>query len=653
MKKTIGFIGVIMLLASCAKMGAPDGGWYDEDPPKVLGAFPANGATNVNSKKITIYFDEYVKLDNPSEKVVVSPPQLEQPEIKEQGRSIVVKLQDDLKPNTTYTIDFSDAISDNSEGNPLGNFTYTFSTGNAIDTLEIAGHVLNAENLEPIKGIHVGLYDIGSVSDTDSETFKATDTLLLKVPMLRVSSTDEKGHFVIKGVSESRYRVFALQDMDGDYRFTQKAEKLAFNREIVVPTCKPDIRQDTLWRDSLHILNINRVGYTHFLPDDITLTAFQEKQTDRALLKATRQQADNFMVFFSYGNAELPKIKGLNFDETNAFVVEPSVNQDTITYWLRDTALVNQDTLQLEMQYLATDTLGVLHQNTDTLELISRQPYAKRMKQMKEAEEKWSKQQERRKKRGESFETVMPVVALEPDYYVPSSLDPDQNLLIKMKSPIQTADTAAIHLYTKVDTLWQPARYLLSEQTGHPRVWQLIGEWQPGAEYSLEIDSAAFVDIYGKASKAYKQGFKVKTPDEFSTVIFTLTGMEDKHVVVQLLNNNDAVVKEVETQNGVATLYYVKPGTYFARLFVDENDNGIWDTGNYAEQKQAEAVYYYPESFECKAKWDVQQTWNPTAKPLAQQKPAALRKQKQQKKQTTKGRNIERARSLGIEYAPR
>ena len=109
-------------------MGQPDGGWFDETPPKVVGASPSDRATDVNSKKVNIFFDEFSKLENASEKVVVSPPQLEAPEIKAQGKHISVALQDKLQPNTTYTIDFSDAISDNNEGNPLGNYTYSFST---------------------------------------------------------------------------------------------------------------------------------------------------------------------------------------------------------------------------------------------------------------------------------------------------------------------------------------------------------------------------------------------------------------------------------------------------------------------------------------------------------------------------------------------
>ena len=154
-------LGVAILMAtlySCASMGRPDGGPFDETPPRFIGSAPAAGAVNNKKSKIVLDFDEFIKLEKANEKVVVSPPQLQQPEIKPGGKRITVNLLDSLKPNTTYTIDFSDAIVDNNEGNPLGNFAFTFSTGASIDTMEVSGTLLEASDLEPIKGMLVGLH---------------------------------------------------------------------------------------------------------------------------------------------------------------------------------------------------------------------------------------------------------------------------------------------------------------------------------------------------------------------------------------------------------------------------------------------------------------------------------------------------------------
>ncbi len=640
---------LLLMLSACARMGNPDGGWFDEQPPRVVGSMPKEQSIGIGNKKITIFFDEYIKLDNSSEKVVISPPQLEQADIRTHGKRITVELKDSLKPNTTYTVDFSDAISDNNEGNPMGNYTFTFSTGDHIDTLEVGGTVLEAENLEPIKGILVGLYDIGD----GSSDFSATDTLLRSAPMQRVSRTDSRGRFHVKGVAPGHYRVFALQDADANYVWNAKSEKVAFLHTVVVPTSKPDVRQDTLWRDSLHIADIVQTGYTHFLPDDLVLRAFTEKQTDRYYIKSERTEANNFKIYFSYGHEKLPRIKPLDFDSTSTIIVEPTVNQDTITYWLADTALVNRDTLTVEMNYFANDTTGVLREHTDTLTLLSKQPYSRRLKQQQEAFEKWQKQQERRRKRGQPVQESMPAPDLKMEYMVPSGLDPDHNLAFKSPTPLVKADTAAIHLYQKIDTLWYRAHYLFGEKPGYPRNYQLISEWQPGSEYSLEIDSAAFVDIYGTASRAYKQGFKVRSTDEYATVVITLSGMNGKNAVVELLSQSDKPVKKTTAEGGVATFYYVKPGTYYMRMFVDENNNGLWDTGSYTELRQPEPCYYYPGKLECRAKWDLRQTWDPTAKPLDRQKPSEILQQKGEQQRKIRQRNADRARSMGVEYKPK
>ena len=629
---------VLAMVCSCAKMGQPDGGWYDETPPAIVRTSPADQGVNIKAKKINIYFNEYIQVDNPTEKVVISPPQIEQAEIKPSGKKIEVELKDSLKPNTTYTIDFSDAISDNNENNPLGNYTFTFSTGDHIDTMQVAGYVLNAENLEPIKGILVGLYN------------NLSDTIFTKEPMLRVSRTDSRGHFVIKGVAPGDYRIYALQDADNNYYFNQKSEQLAFTHDIITPTFKPDIRQDTLWRDSLHIDSIARVPYTHFLPDDIVLRAFTEVQTDRYLIKSERNEPDHFTLFFSYGDSLLPQIRGLNFNEQDAFITELSEKRDTITYWLRDTMLVNQDTLRMELKYMATDTLGVLRLQTDTMDILSKQPYEKRMKQKQDKYEEWKKKQERAKKRDKPYETEMPAELLEPKYNVASEPDPDQNITIEMPAPLAKVDTSCVHLYSKYDTLWYRSPFVLRPKEGVNRTYELLGEWRPGIEYSLEIDTMAFTDIYGKTTAPFKQGFKVKTEDSYATLMFDITGMADTTVVVQLLNTSDAMVKETSTTNGRAEFYYIKPGTYYARMYVDSNKNGKWDTGDYAADRQAETTYYYPEKIECKEKWDLTLTWNPMSRSLDRQKPLEITKQKPEKEKTIKRRNQERASKLGIPY---
>lgn len=625
------------LLGSCARMGQPDGGWYDETPPRILGATPADKGTNVKNRKVSIFFDEFIQIENATEKVVVSPPQLETPEIVASGKRIRIELLDSLKPNTTYTIDFSDAITDNNENNPLGNYTYSFSTGDAIDTLEVSGKVLQAKDLEPVKGILVGLY-----SDL-------SDTAFTTKPMLRVSRTDGSGRFVIKGVAPGTYRVYALQDADGNYLFNQKSEMLAFSQEKIVPSFKPDVRQDTTWIDSLRIKSIDRVGYTHFLPDDIVLRAFNEVMTDRYFLKAERREPESFTLFYSYGG-EMPQVRGLNFQSDDAFIIESTEKQDTITYWLKDTALVNQDTLRVELTYHMTDSLGKLVEQIDTLDILSRISHEKRQKDLEREREEWQKKQDRAKKRGEPYDSIMPPKALAIGVKAPSELDPDKNIPFTFNTPLASVDTAAIHLYSKHDTLWYNAPLEFNHVRG--REYELRGEWRPDIEYSLEIDSAAFVDIYGKVSPPFKQGFKVKSFDEYGTLLLNIPTMTDTTIVVQLLDVGDKIIKEVTTNQGVAEFYYVSPSTYYVRMYIDSNRNGEWDTGLYSANRQPETVCYFPKEIEIRAKWDFTETWNPLATPVIQQKPAAVTKQKPDKDKKIKNQNARRAEQLGIEYIP-
>lgn len=468
MKKLLYFftLSSLLLAVGCARIGSPDGGWYDDDPPRVVSATPADQSTNVTTQKITILFDEFIKLEDPTQNVIVSPPQLEMPEIQAKGKKIVVELKDSLKPNTTYTIDFSDAISDNNEGNPMGNFTYTFSTGEQIDTFEVAGYVIDASNLEPVKGINVGLYN------------NLADSVFRKEPLMRVSRTDASGHFVIKGVAPGEYRVYALQDADGDFKFTQKSEMIAFSHQTYEPSAGPDIRQDTIWRDTLHIDNILRVPYTHFYPDNVIMLAFQELQTDRYLLKQPdRTDADRIKLFFSYGNEQLPIIKGLNFDADSAFVVEHNAKKDTITYWLRDTTLINKDTLTLSMEYLITDSAGVLVSQTDTIEVIAKTSYAKRQKEKQKEYESWQKDQEKKKKHDEPYDSIYPVKPLEVKINVPRSVNPISKVYIDTPTPLAKADTSAVHLYSKIDSLWYRAPFeviRLDSVMGHFELLALI-----------------------------------------------------------------------------------------------------------------------------------------------------------------------------------
>lgn len=632
---------IAVLVASCARMGQPDGGWYDEVPPKVVGATPGERATKVNQQKLEIRFSEYIKVDNPTENIIFCPPQLEMPEIKATGKSVKIELKDTLMPNTTYTIDFSNAISDNNEGNPMGNYTYVFSTGEQIDTLEVSGYVLEAETLEPVKGSLVGLYS------------NLEDSAFTTQPMLRVGRTDGDGQFRIRGIAPGKYRIFSLMDSDGDYKLSQRGEMLGYSHDIIVPTCKPDIYQDTIWMDSLRISDIKRVPYTHFLPDDVCIRAFTQKLTDRYLIKTERQNPEKFSVYFSTPSDTLPKLRALNFNDSAAFVIETSEQIDTITYWLKDTTLVNQDTLRVEMTYSMTDSLGAMIEQTDTIDLLPKISYEKRQKLKADKIEEWTKKAEKERKKGrEPRERHPDSLALKTEIVIPSKMAPNQNITLRFETPLQKLDTAAIHLYSKIDTLWYVSPLEIVTEGLPPRTYMIKGEWRPGIEYSLEIDSAAFTDIYGTVSDPVTQGVKIASEEDFGSLFVNMRGIrnDSAQVIVEMLDKSGNMKAQSIAQDGTAEFYYVQAGEYYLRCIIDANRNGKWDTGDYDLDLQPEEVYYLPESVECKEKWDITKDFNINSHPLYLQKPRSMVKQKGEQKKKTIDRNLKRAQDLKIAY---
>lgn len=623
---------LLVLLAACASPGSPDGGPFDETPPKVVSTLPVERAVNSKSHKITLLFDEFVKLNNPTEKIIISPPQLDMPDIKSNGRRITVNLRDTLKENTTYTIDFGDAIEDNNEGNPMGNYAFVFSTGPQIDTMEVSGKVLEASNLEPVKGILVGLH-----SDTAALAF-------VNKPFERVGRTDGSGHFVIKGVAPGSYRIYALKDADGNFQFNQKNEEIAFLDKLVVPSSVPAMRSDTVWHDSIHIDTIRSVPYTRFLPDDIVLRAFTEKVIARHLLKVERLIPEKFSFYFTAPSTERPIVKGLNFDEKDAFVVERNLTNDTLTYWLRDTLLARKDTLEMSLTYMeSNDSTEVMSLRTDTLDMVPKVTYAKQQKDRDEKLEIWAKANEKKKKKGLPYDLFPPREWLELRLTSDGAMAPDENVEFTVKEPLLYIDTAKIHLSLQVDTLWKEVEFLLKPIENNILRFKIYGEWRPDQRYKLSIDSACFMSIYGKQNKQLVQEFSIASLDMFSSLFINLHDV-DSTAIVELLNG-DKISRSLRAKDGRVDFFYVKPGTYYLRLFLDKNGNGIWDTGLYSEGIEPEEVYYYPHKFELKARWDIEQDWHVKQTPLILQKPEEITKQKPDQQKKIQSRNAERLRN--------
>lgn len=631
----------LLLTAACASIGNPDGGRFDETPPRVVGSSPADGAVNVSKRKVQILFDEYVKLEKASEKVVISPPQIEPANVRADGKRVKVDFYDSLRANTTYTIDFSDAIEDNNEGNPMGQYTFSFSTGDVIDTMQVSGRVLNAADLEPIKGIMVGLYPADSTWN---------DTLFRTRPFLRVSRTNGEGRFTIKGVKDGAYRVRALEDKDGDFVFSQKNERVAFDTTVYVTGSFPDVRMDTVWRDSLWYDSIRVVPYTHYTPDDVLLLAFLEDGQERHLLKTVYPEPTSFTFYFTAPSDSTPRIKGLNFDE-RCLVADASLKNDTVTFWVTDTALIHrQDTLSMILSYMETDTLGQLVVTNDTLDLSPKTTYAKIAAERSKQIEAWEKDRERRQKKAKKplpyEENPYERTWLEAGFKPSGSLAPNQNVRYLAKEPILEVDTTKIHFYVKKDTDWLPAPFLFMPEERSAKSYMLYAEWEPGQKYRFVMDTAAVVSVLEHESKSVRQEFHVRAVEEYGSIFIHVIS-PDTGVVVQLLSKNDKVEAQQRTdKEGNADFFFMKPGEYYMRCYVDANGNGQWDTGDYASGLQPERVYYFGKPLPLKAQWDLRQDWDIRAVDVARQKPMAITKQKPDKEKKLKNRNAERDREM-------
>lgn len=631
----------LVLTAACASIGNPDGGRFDETPPRVVGSSPADGAVNVSKRKVQILFDEYIKLEKASEKVVISPPQIEPANVRADGKRVKVDFYDSLRANTTYTIDFSDAIEDNNEGNPMGQYTFSFSTGDVIDTMQVSGRVLNAADLEPIKGIMVGLYPADSTWN---------DTLFRTRPFLRVSRTNGEGRFTIKGVKDGAYRVRALEDKDGDFVFSQKNERVAFDTTVYVTGSFPDVRMDTVWRDSLWYDSIRVVPYTHYTPDDVLLLAFLEDGQERHLLKTVYPEPTNFTFYFTAPSDSTPRIKGLNFDE-RCLVADASLKNDTVTFWVTDTALIHrQDTLSMILSYMETDTLGQLVVTNDTLDLSPKTTYAKIAAERSKQIEAWEKDRERRQKKAKKplpyEENPYERIWLEAGFKPSGSLAPNQNVRYLAKEPILEVDTTKIHFYVKKDTDWLPAPFLFMPEERSAKSYMLYAEWEPGQKYRFVMDTAAVVSVLEHESKSVRQEFHVRAVEEYGSIFIHVIS-PDTGVVVQLLSKNDKVEAQQRTdKDGNADFFFMKPGEYYMRCYVDANGNGQWDTGDYASGLQPERVYYFGKPLPLKAQWDLRQDWDIRAVDVARQKPMAITKQKPDKEKKLKNRNAERDREM-------
>jgi len=612
------FITIAALITACANMASPTGGSYDLEPPTVVKTSPQFNATNVTKGKVVLEFDENVTVEKPNENVIITPPQRAFPIIQSVNRKVTVELRDTLLPNTTYTIDFTNSIVDNNEKNPLENFSFSFSTGDVVDSLIVSGKVLSADNLEPVKGIYVGLH-----SNMD-------DTAFTKVQFERISRTNESGDFAIKGVAAGKYRLFALDDANRDYKYDNPAEAIAFFDEILEPTSMRATRYDTLYTDTAKkiIDTIKTVEYTRFLPDNIVMRSFKSSFQRQYLQKYER--TENKLTILFGAPTQMPELEPLNFDGSGDWaVLEKSVKNDTLVYWLKDKMLEQIDTLSFKMTYLRTDTLNQSVPFTDTLRFVDRG-----RKQRERLREKEQEEREKKRKKGEEEEAQITFLGV--NHNLSSAWDTYKNIVLEFSEPIIDDSLASKIVFRQLkDSVYHDVPLQLQKDSLNPRRYTIRHRWRYEEEYQFSLDSAAVTGIYGLWNNKIDQKFKVKAEDQYAQLAIRVSGVDSIPSFIELLDKSDKPIRKSRVKDNAAVFRDLNPGAYYARIILDANNNGVWDTGDYEKNIQPEMVCYSPKVYELKAFFEVDEleSWVIDPSTLAKQKPLEITKQKPQEKE--------------------
>ena len=593
LRKIVYILVLALFIAGCANRGiGPQGGPKDTTPPVPRGSEPEIGALNFKGKRIEVTFDEYLQLDNVAQNLLMSPPQQTPPDVKVRGKKLIIQLQDTLRDSTTYTINFGNAVCDYREKVPLHNYTFYFSTGPTIDTLEYTGRVYEAATLNPLEGIFVGIHQ------------SMEDSAFTTAPFLRVAKTDSAGFFRIGNMHAGTYRLYAVEEVSRDYRLSP-GEALAFADEPIRPVLPPVRMMDTLRTDTLR---------TDSLPEPevkgATLMLFREEQQRLYLQRTIRDQQHRIQIYFSSSPDSLPQLRPLT-DSLNYFLSYSS-KRDTVTLWLTDSLSIAQDSIFIEARFRRTDSLYRLEWATDTLRAIWRAP--KLNARAKAAEER--KNRNRR---------------LELKSNARSGFDLYDTLRLQCTTPIATIERDSLHLFERVDTILKPVPFTLAPYDTLPMQLVFLADFKPEGRYELRIDSGAIHDIYGVTHIKGTYPMQVKSLSDYSTLRVKLNPYLPK-ARIQVLNNKDQVLRELPADPEGALFEYLKPDAYYLRLYLDENGDGKWTTGSWSEKRQPEPIYYFPEKIQTKSNWDFEEEWDYQAVEQLKAKPKELIKAAPKKK---------------------
>ncbi|WP_282037122.1 Ig-like domain-containing protein [Saccharicrinis aurantiacus] len=570
-------VALIIIAYSCANPGFPTGGPKDETPPVVKKSTPELNALNYRKKTINIEFDEIIKLDDVFNKFVTSPPLKKRPAIDARGAKLRIKLdeEEEFQENTTYTFDFGNAIQDNNEGNPIPSFVFSFSTGEVVDSFAIMGNLWDAEDLSPMEGILILAHK------------NLNDTAFTNSVPERLAKTDEEGFFALKNLSPGEYRLYALGDANNNYMFDQPAEQIAWFDSIVSPSMEYVEFADTIYEDSIYYYD--QLVYS---PNDVRMFLFTEDNGNQYML-GNERKTKNTMSFFFNNPAEEFKITPIDTVVGPDWAIyEPSVNNDTVLVWVADSNLYKKDTLKVELNYMALDTLFNPALMRDTLTMFHFEFVKKERKRKRDKDQVEKKEMLKVQKSS-------------------SQVDVYSNYAFIMPTPIANIDREKLYLYQQIDTITEQLDFELEQDAFFKRKYWVKTRWTPGGQYSFGIDSLAITDIYGLHTDSIGSQFSVKKLDSYGLFLLDIANSEENWLIQLLDASGNILQQKYVPASGKLAFQYIKPSSYIIKLVIDENMNGQWDPGDYSEKRQPEKVYYYAEPVNVRANWDVEISWDP------------------------------------------
>lgn len=573
----------------------PTGGLKDTIPPLCLESNPASGTVNVKEGKLTLYFDEYISLSNPSKNVIISPTQTTPPIVKGIGRKVSVELKDSLLPNTTYTVDFGKSIVDYNESNAAEQFFFCFSTGPTLDSMSISGTVLDANTLTPKKEVYVGVYS------------NLSDTIFAKEKMERIAMTDADGKFILRNLAVKPYRIYALADANANNYFDLPTEALAFQLGTIQPAMEEHAVADTFYNDSMQVSKIEQRIERRFYPDSLVLLMYNEEVRQQLFVKQERREADKLSLYFKNYNKLMPELVPLNFKKKDWAVVEPSITMDTITYWVKDTTLAKMDTLLFVMNYKKYDSTNVLIPATDTLAFSYIDPMAKKPKKKKKQEPK------------EKFLDVESFTSV---------LEWDENPILIWNRPVVSFGKEQCRIQEKKDSTWKNVDFTVEPKQGSAgRSFLFKLQVNPEYRYQLIIDSAKVQSINGLHNDRISWPLRRRSDDDYVKLVIH-TKNAPANAVVEVLVGKAVRDKVRLNEKGDAVFDKILPAECTIRMFEDKNGDGRWTTGEYAKQRLPEPVYYFNKTVSLKSGWDQEEDWDVTELPLPQQAPKSEKKKK-------------------------